>query len=457
MTELVPDGTDTARLPWLSTLPSVSHVRISTNSTSQDVVEHFVQFCERQGVNMNEYDSALKLCVMLSLAGVDVRKLCSTIIPDVFVDWVQISGVSDNGTSGLRVFGENPAVWIRVMQFFSLKDNLQDETQSVAAGRAVLTGDPVPEVLLTFGTMLKEADINLPFAHIARLFVLSSVNKQPMLKTVTQYCRIIYKNNVSNVSTQAQAQLFLGKYVDNRVKFESEHCYHGMQWVLRNFQVCDEFKNEVRYYHDHRDTVNNRMKLRAMQVHSGRPRLRDRLVSLEQGQRRLTLTTSAATQEAQDSFNGWCSRVRFPNNVCNWLRQKLYFLRCQHFNVDDVVGDMVSHDVAKKVCECTISVPETAVIDAVITRMLFHRQPFREMLDFRAEAFAGFALSHRKGITYPQIMQLYTAAYQKKATWKQHWQNVLPVMNHTVIMHVEKFVQTHPINVQAIIDTLNES
>jgi hypothetical protein len=34
---------------------------------------------------------------------------------------------------------------------------------------------------------------------------------------------------------------------------------------------------------------------------------------------------------------------------------------------------------------------------------------------------------------------------------------VLPVMNHTVIMHVEKFVQTHPINVQAIIDTLNES
>jgi hypothetical protein len=161
----------------------------------------------------------------------------------------------------------------------------------------------------------------------------------------------------------------------------------------------------------------------------------------------------------------WCSRVRFPNNVCLWLRQKLYFLRCQRFDnlldiensLERVLQEIVSHDVAKAVCECSIAYPDTEVIDSVITRMLFHRQPFPEMLEFRADAFIGFAHSRSQMITNPQIMQLYTAAYQHKSPWQEHWKKIVPIMNHTTITHVEKFVQTHPINMQAILQTLVSS
>ena len=440
---------------------------------SQDVVQSFVHFCERQGVNANEPDSAMKLCVLVSLKGVDRKNLCDSICPSLFVDWVQLSKgnaatpynfgkmtlhpktphsgdslPNDTSDPSINVFGDNLSVWIQLMQYFSLNPEVCNEHVAKAAQ------DPVPQVLLTYFSLLTQSGIDLSFEDMTRLFVLCSVNNQTMLNTVTQYYQTIGRTPVST-----QAQNFVGKYVDNRVKFESVPCLDGMKWIFKNSRISDEFSKEVQLHHKHRGAVKKRTQLlTVLQVNSGRPRLRNRLlVSQELDQRRGTTLNPNAPEESQDSFAGWCTRVRFPNNVCMWLRQRLYFLRCQPFQINDVVHKMVSHDVASAVIDNIISTPDTTVIDSVIARMVYHRTPFKEMVDFRKIYFAGLAHAHQTSIKNPQLMQLYCAAYQDTKMWKNHWQEVNPVINHTIITAVEKFVHTTPFNAKAVIDTLEES
>jgi hypothetical protein len=428
-------------------VPGSNASRSKTQEPEAGVIARdFVLFCEKQGLDVHDYDVSLKVCVLLSLDGVDVKSLGDSLFPGVFVDWKRLSE-NERGVQhkGCNIFENNAVTWIRILQFFHV-DQEGIET-------------PPPSVLVDYQDLLKTCKMDIELPHMARLFVLSCVNNQPMLDTVSEYYRIIFpKDNIGK-----KAQQFVGQYVDNRGKFERDNYFHGIKWVLKHLHVRDNFKKELRYYFDHRSEMESRMILRTVQLQRGRPCIRDRLSSLDS--KKPHVMNSTTTQETRDKFRMWCSRVRFPNNVCLWLRQKLYFLRCQRFDnlldiensLERVLQEIVSHDVAKAVCECSIAYPDTEVIDSVITRMLFHRQPFPEMLEFRADAFIGFAHSRSQMITNPQIMQLYTAAYQHKSPWQEHWKKIVPIMNHTTITHVEKFVQTHPINMQAILQTLVSS
>ena len=69
------------------TKPHASSVHLTgVKVVSQDVVQRFVHFCEKQGENFNESDSAMKLCVLVSLKGIDRKNLSDSICPSVFVD-----------------------------------------------------------------------------------------------------------------------------------------------------------------------------------------------------------------------------------------------------------------------------------------------------------------------------------------------------------------------------------
>ena len=161
---------------------------------SQDVVQSFVHFCERQGVNFNETDSAMKLCVLISLKGVDPNNLCDLICPAVIVDWVQLSKgnaatpsnfekmtlhqktphsgdslPNDTSDPTINVFGDNLSVWIQLMQYFSLSPEVRNEHAAKAAQ------DPVPQVLLTYFFLLTQSGIDQSFEDMTRLFVLCSV------------------------------------------------------------------------------------------------------------------------------------------------------------------------------------------------------------------------------------------------------------------------------------------
>jgi hypothetical protein len=443
----------------------VSHTTTSIKSDSQGVVDMFVSFCEKQGVNVNEYDSAMKLCVLLSLSGVDTKRLCQTVIPDVFIDWANI-------TPGMVVFGSSTVSWIDAMQFFTLRQDLglgklnlggvsTEHNPTNAANR-------VPCVLLTFSKLLEQSGIILSFEHIMRLFVLCSVTNQPMNVVVYHYTRLhqttgvrrsdTHNNPVSTagsrpemVASNTQAQTFVGKYVDNRVKFESDQCYEGMLWVLTHLTTTEGFMQFIKYHNENRISIQNRMKLRAKQVFTGRLRLRDRLSSIEH-------TLHNKSKLFDDTFDAWCIRVRFPNNISMWLKQKIYFLCAQTFDVTSEVNSMVSTDVAKLVMENMVNNPEVTVIDAVIERMRFHTKPFPMMQAFHSEAFTGLSKTQIREIHNPMVMKLYVASYQKK-NWRLHWLNILPEsgMNHTIITHVERFVASNEICGKPIMEMLRNS
>jgi hypothetical protein len=418
----------------ISTLAKLNVTGTGIKSLSQEVVSCFVEFCEKHGINVNDTNSAFKLCISLSLIGISIPKLCESVTPSVFVDWPNLCEGRD--TPGICVFGCNTSVWVHMIQFLELNDRPDKLTS------------PVPAALTAFSELLAQAGIPLSLEHTARLFVLGAVSKQTMLNTVAHYIRMICKNVVSN-----QAHAFVSLYVDQRVKFESGSCFEAFEWIFQRMDVGELFKNELKHHSEHRGSIKNRTSLRTIQVQSGRLRLRDRLNSVEF--RKTVNSNTDITQEAQDSFNGWCTRVRFSNNISTWLRQKLYFIRAQSFVITQVITDMVSPDVAKAVLSCSITTPETDVIDAVISRMLYHKSPFKELSDFRNDALIGLPQIHRMSLTYPMVMRLYVSAYQ--ATWKRHWQVVHPELNHTIITCVERFVKSRPFNVAALIETLADS
>jgi hypothetical protein len=409
----------------------VSTTHTSLKSKSQDIVEAFVLFCEKHGIDVKEYDSAMKLCVLLSLGGVDIQGLCNALIPNVFVDWSNIA-------PGLLVFGNNTVSWIEAMQFFTLEENMKSGS--------------IPNVLKTFTNLLEQSGIALPLEHIMRLFVLCSVTNQPMSSVVYQYTRLhhLRTKNPANVET-APSQKFVGKYVDNRVKFESNQCYEGMLWIFNNLVINEGFMQFVAYHSENRRCNQNRMQLKAKQVYTGRLRLRDRLGMIG-------TVAQTSNKMFDDTFDAWCTRVRFPNNISLWLKQKLYFLRAQSFDVSHVIVSLVSEGVAKLVMENAVNNPEVAVIDAVIERLRFHSKPFPMMEAFNAEAFTGLSKTQIRQIHNPMVMKLYVASYQKK-NWRLHWGAILPEsgMNHTIITHVERFVSSHEVCKDSIIEMLRSS
>jgi hypothetical protein len=415
-------------LVWLASLHSVQGM------SAHNIMATYVEFCKKHGIDPKDYENSLKLCIVLSLKDVHAKTIVADLQLNMYVDWDQHNLTANRAHN---VFGGSNTDWIKLVAFLSeLPEQILDAKSTV------------PKVLRNYYEMLHTAGIKLSFPAAACIFLLTNIKQLQTKNIVTDYCRIVLGQQVASEMTS-----FVSLQADTR--FNVEDYSAGITWILSRCNVQKQFEHELQHYTQSQDSIQNKMKQHMLQVTSGRPRLKDRLQfnSAETSKR----TVASVTQEAQDCFNGWCTRVRFPNNINVWLRQKLYFLQCQTFDSQEHIRQMLSADVADNVCNCKISVPEKAVINAVISRLLFHKQPFQELLLFRQDACHGFAQVQKQQLTYPLLLQLYTAAYQPKKAWKDHWLHIMPTISHTIITHVQKFVDEHPVNTQAIIETLEDS
>jgi hypothetical protein len=394
----------------------------------------YVAFCRQHGIDAKDFDNSLKLCMILSLKDVHPKTIVSDLHLDMYVDWDQHNLVSNRAQN---VFGGSNTDWIKLVR--SLEELPVDISDLKSE---------IPHVLLNYYEMLHIAGIDIPFSGAASIFLLTNIKQLQTKNIVIDYCRIVLNRQVA-----AEMTSFLSLQADTRYNIEDYSI--GITWILSRCKVVGQFENEMLHYTQNQDSIQNKMKQHMIQVTSGRPRLRDRLQfnSVEDSKR----TVATVTQEAQDSFNGWCTRVRFPNNINVWLRQKLYFLQCQTKSYDEYIHQLLSADVADNACSCKIAIPEKAVVNAVISRLMYHKQPFEELLHFRQEACLGFAQVQKQQLTYPLLMQLYTAAYQPRKVWKEHWLHIMPTLSHTIITHVQKFVDEHNLNTTALIETLEDS
>ena len=398
-------------------------VQAHTDSGVRGIIETFVLFCEKHGFDFNNHDSVLKVCVLIGLICPDVRGLCAELIPDVPVSW-------DNISKEHLVFGNNPAIWVHVMQFFMLDADVVDEKV------AQTSGFPMPPAFRTFYKLLHQSAISVTHEHAARLFILCNVSQLPMSLVVTHYNK---KHNAATSCTPAQ--VFVGKYVDSRVNFESAPCREAILWALTHLHVSPEFERHVGHYHNHRSAIHNRMQIRIAQVQGGRLRLRNRLAMVSRG-------GLNPINMFNDSLESWCSRVRLTRNTSEWLKMQLYFLRSQRFDCTEAFYDMVPPDVAKLIVDTPIHEPDMLVIDNMMARLSFKGVPFHDMVEFSRKVFKeGSVYANQfKSMPNPMVFQLYVAAYQP-VNWRIHWETIIPSigMNNIVIAGVEQFVSTHPI------------
>jgi len=127
-----------------------------------------------------------------------------------------------------------------------------------------------------------------------------------------------------------------------------------------------------------------------------------------------TVDPDHITQMSRDSFHGWCTNVRFPNNVNVWLRQKLYFVQCQreeeNLALQHYVKETVDTALAQQIANLKIAHVETVVVQSVIAKLSFFRQPFTELVKFREVVTSGLANHVGQQLTYASIMQLYPQA-----------------------------------------------
>jgi hypothetical protein len=402
--------------------------------SAHHIMATYVAFCKKHGIDPKDYDNSLKLCIALSLKDVHPKTIVTDLQLNMYVDWDQHNLTVNRAQN---VFGGSNTDWIKLVGYFDDIPVLVSDCKS-----------EVPRVLLDYYEMLHTAGIDIPFSGAASIFLLTNIKQLQTKNIVIDYCRTVLNQHVASEMTS-----FLSVQADARYNIEDYSV--GITWIMKRIKVLRDFENELVHYTKNQESVQNKMKQHMIQVTSGRPRLRDRLQfnAVEASKR----TVATVTQESQDSFNGWCTRVRFPNNINVWLRQKLYFLKCQMHDYEEYIRQILSADVADSVCKCKISIPEKAVVNAVISRMMYHKQPFQELLHFRQDACLGFAQVQKQQLTYPLLMQLYTAAYQPRKAWKEHWLHIMPTLSHTIITHVQMFVDERPVNADIIIETLEDS
>ena len=149
-----------------------------------------------------------------------------------------------------------------------------------------------------------------------------------------------------------------------------------------------------------------------------------------------------------ESYSGFSYKHRFPQTLSEKVRSKLYFLASQtRWDWMKYVEVILPSGgpLCAKVIAHPITQPDLPVLLRVIEGLSMDGSaPFREMTDFRKECFGSFPVTAVQRMTLSEILQLYVAAYQGQAFWKECWKHLAGVLSVQIIRDIELFVATHP-------------
>jgi len=188
-------------------------------------------------------------------------------------------------------------------------------------------------------------------------------------------------------------------------------------------------------------------KVKQIRMVGSRPRLRSKLSEISK---------EVKSVQNMDNFEIWCQAVGFPSVFSLHIRRKLYFLMSQvHIEepkrfVPSITQDSYIHKSIQPV-----NVPDVDVVYKVITSMRLTDEPFKELSDFRCDAFTAFPVTQMSSMTLNDIMFLYVCAYQHPQVWKDVWKQLVPLISHQVVKDVETFRKKNPFNFEAVLKILN--
>jgi hypothetical protein len=134
------------------------------------------------------------------------------------------------------------------------------------------------------------------------------------------------------------------------------------------------------------------------------------------------------------------------------LRMASYFLMAQcSFDPSPYIYMHLAADTAQLVVKNLIGAPEVEIVNLVIDSIGFHTEPFPQLIAFKNQCFKGFAYREVSRLSWQQYLQLYCAAYQPAAIWRDSWVAVIGTISYQIIKDVERFVLDTPINHESLV------
>lgn len=394
-------------------------------------------------MNPKDSGSLLKM-VVLSIKSIDRRQVYRDVFTgDPYVDWEYVLSRTEN------VFGGNGPS-LRMVHYLLFPDievkfqtmwrNGRDVPRSLALVHCFLHNLEAHHLVMTMSMGLRKL-LLYNLAHLNGTSVLEQFSNR-LLERATE-------DDILKVIACFAQQCFM------------LHDYNqAIVWILSNCVVATTFESEVNRFFQQREDMNNILRVRNVTINNGRPRLLDRLAQKRGARETYSVATgggsaSVLTGDGMDTFDGWCTRVRFPNTISSALKHRLYVTMSQpHVDHAKVVTKLQAQ-LLDKVMQNRITRPDVNVLANVIENLEMQMAPFQELSMFMRTCFRAFPHRNLREMTILKYMQLYLAAYQHPDLWKECWTQIYPLLSYQVIRDVEEFVKITPFNNEAFIQIIS--
>lgn len=383
--------------------------------TGSGIVNQYIDFCKHLAIESTEHSSVLKL-ICSNLRSTDKRELFRVVFKGLdedacFLDWGKVPVVSR--------MASNASFWVHVCSRYLVFP----ETRNRKFDSLLVS---------TLERNLSDAQINVGWPDVARILLLMNIDCIQGLYSVN-----LFLNSRFSSKMNTQCMKLMSLMADSRFTFE-DHA-NAMHWVLT--QCCvpstDTLRGDVHRAFAKQQQTREAMAVKSVHSALGRPRLRDRLAGIKLGDRNSCMHTN--------SFEWFKTRASFSSMVSYNTQIKAYFVMAQTaMDVKAVTASLFSLHVVEAISEMPVESPETSMLNEVISRVVYTKQPFKQLVQFHSDCFGSIASSHKNRLTLTQVMQLYLTVYQKKSIWQDCWLLVVPFMNTQLVRDVDAFRAKYP-------------
>jgi hypothetical protein len=389
-------------------------------------IESYLQFCKNFSLNPVNVAESFICSIIASLSFVKHGEVFGEIVSEgVFIDCSRLDRQSAS------IYGKC-ADCVYAIQFMHVDaDALR--LQETYIRQHVPTFHATQNALVT-------AAMRLHLEDQVKLYLINNLRGVATTQACEQFSSQLFDCGVSGKIYKFTSAL-------NDCKFNVEEYSRDITWLHKFIYMGSDFEKEVHHFVRHRESLQQLLKTRITSTTRGRIRLRDRVKKMAKEHADRVVGNAAVSQQATDSFAAWSVRVRFSNSTNRRLRMASYFLMAQcTFDPAPYIHQNLAADTAQLVVKNLIAAPEMEILNLVIDGVGFHTEPFRELIAFKNQCFKGFAHREVSRMSWPQYMQLYCAAYQAEAIWRDCWVSVIGTISYQIIKDVERFVQETPIN-----------
>ena len=164
-------------------------------------------------------------------------------------------------------------------------------------------------------------------------------------------------------------------------------------------------------------------------------------------------------QNISNTFQTWATAQKFSVVSSQHMQLLLYFCKAQ---ADDVAVEIISPYYSTVVLQrfeasSRVTQIDVRAIQTLLRSVRTYKNNVRHLIDFRLRCLNGLAHRLRESLSLIEIFQLYICVYQHDSIRATLWKSIVPVINHTIIVAIDKFRKEFEFEVKAVIENLTSS